>query len=221
VAPAGYAGLEPTVSEGSDQALAFLVYSDENAFQRTFRLEEGGKRVRIGRGAVAELRLKWDREVSRVHAELEPLGDTWAVVDDGLSSNGTFVNGEQVRGRRRLSSGDKIRVGTTTLVFRALTERGSLTFIPALGGPVVELSRMQSRVLIALCRPYRDGATLGAPAANQQIADELYLSIGAVKAHLRALFTKFAIAELPQNQKRARLVELAIERGVISQRDLA
>jgi FHA domain-containing protein len=206
--------------ESSDRALAFLVYDDESAFRRTFRLDAGTERVRIGRGEGTELRLGWDREVSRVHAELEPLGDTWAVVDDGLSSNGTFVNEERVRGRRRLSSGDRIRVGSTTLVFRALSERGSLTFIPALGGPPVDLSRMQQHVLIALCRPFRDGPTHAAPAANQQIADELHLTVGAVKAHLRALFTKLAITDLSQNRKRAMLVDLAFERGLVSEHDL-
>ena len=35
----------------------------------------------------------------------------------------------------------------------------------------------------------------------------------AVKTHLRVLFGKFGIAGLAQNQKRARLVELAFARG--------
>src|SRR2546421_8867548 len=132
-----------TLSGEPTQALAFVVYSDEGNVERTFRLEGRGKGVRIGRGEAADLRLGWDRDVSRVHAELQPLGDGWAVVDDGLSANGTFVNGDRVRGRRRLSSGDEIRVGDTRLVFPAMAERGSLTFIPHLAGPPVELSSMQ------------------------------------------------------------------------------
>ena len=52
-------------------------------------------------------------------------------------------------------------------------------------------------------------------------ADELHLTVDAVKTHLRVLFIKFEIAALPQNQKRARLVELALERGNLSDRDLA
>jgi hypothetical protein len=35
------------------------------------------------------------------------------------------------------------------------------------------------------------------------------------------VFAKFGIADLPQNQMRARLVELAMRRGHVSQRDLA
>ncbi|MBV8953532.1 MAG: hypothetical protein JO179_05315, partial [Solirubrobacterales bacterium] len=47
-----------------------------------------------------------------------------------------------------------------------------------------------------------------------------YLSVDAVKTHLRALFAKFGIEDLPQNQKRIRLVELALKSGVITPRDL-
>ncbi len=175
----------------------------------------------IGRGAGAELRLAWDREASRVHAELEWLGDGWALSDDGLSANGTFVNGDRVRGRRRLASGDRIRVGKTELVYCAVPEEGSPTFVPTLARPPVELSRMQRRVLIALSRPYAGGATHAVPATNQQIADELSVSVDAVKTHLRFLFGKFEITQLAQNQKRARLVELAFARGNMSERDLA
>ena len=39
--------------------------------------------------------LTWDPDASRVHAELVRLADAWVVVDDGLSRNGTFVNGER------------------------------------------------------------------------------------------------------------------------------
>ena len=42
----------------------------------------------------------------------------------------------------------------------------------------------------------------------------------AVKTHLRVLFAKFGIEELPQNQKRARLVERAFYSGAITERDL-
>jgi DNA-binding CsgD family transcriptional regulator len=200
---------------------AFLVYRDDENRQRTFALDPVEERVRIGRGAAADLRLAWDREVSRIHAELERLGGSWALVDDGLSANGTFVNGERILGRRRLESGDELRMGTSRLVFRSMSQEGSLTLVPALEGPPVELSPMQRQVLIALCRPYHRPATQGIPATNQRIADETNLSIAAVKSHLRALFEKFAIADLPQNQKRARLAGLAFERGVLSDRDLA
>jgi hypothetical protein len=40
--------------------------------------------------------------------------------------------------------------------------------------------------------------------------------VDAVKTHLRALSEKFAVENLPQNAKRARLVELAFHAGIVS-----
>ena len=59
-------------------------------------------------------------------------------------------------------------------------------------------------MLVALCRPLKDSA-YAAPATNKDIADEVHLSVDAVKAHLRVLFERFGLDDLPQNQKRARL----------------
>ena len=42
----------------------------------------------------------------------------------------------------------------------------------------------------------------------------------AVKTHLRALFEKFGVGELPQNQKRVALVQRALQSGVVGERDL-
>jgi DNA-binding NarL/FixJ family response regulator len=74
-------------------------------------------------------------------------------------------------------------------------------------------------VLIALCRPFRD-STYSTPATNQQIADELVVSVDAVKSNLRALFGAFEIDDLPQNQKRATLALTALRTGVINRREL-
>ena len=74
-------------------------------------------------------------------------------------------------------------------------------------------------MLIALCRPFKD-STYSTPATNQQIADELVVSVDAVKSNLRALFAAFAVDDLPQNQKRASLAVRALQTGVITRRDL-
>jgi len=79
----------------------------------------------------------------------------------------------------------------------------------------MELTDTQHRILVALCRPVGDGGGFATPATNQQIADEVYLSVDAVKAHLRTLYRKFEIEELPHNQKRARLVELVVGGGYL------
>ena len=82
------------------------------------------------------------------------------------------------------------------------------------------VSPAQRRVLVALCRPFKEGTSFATPATNQQIADELHLSVDAVKTHMRALFESFEVTELPQNQKRVALVERALQSGLISEREL-
>ena len=75
-------------------------------------------------------------------------------------------------------------------------------------------------MLVALCRPFKDDDGFAAPATNQQIAAELFLSVDAVKGHLRTLFAKFGVDELPQMQKRLRLAERAFQTGVVTEREL-
>jgi hypothetical protein len=82
-----------------------------------------------------------------------------------------------------------------------------------LGDP--KLTATQRQILQALCRPCRGENRYATPATNQQIAGEVFLSVDAVKAHLRALYRKFGVEPLPHNQKRARLVELVLESGIL------
>jgi hypothetical protein len=79
----------------------------------------------------------------------------------------------------------------------------------------VRLTDTQLGILAALCRPLAGGNHFATPATNQEVADEVFLSVDAVKGHLRTLYRKFRIEDLPHNQKRARLVELAIEGGYV------
>ncbi len=95
-----------------------MAYKDRAGRLRLLPLEEV-ERATIGRLEHNQIALGWDAEVSRTHAQLERLGGDWLLVDDGLSRNGSFVNGGRVPGRRRLVDGDVLRVGGTTLVFRA------------------------------------------------------------------------------------------------------
>jgi predicted component of type VI protein secretion system len=199
--------------------LAFLVLRDELRRQRIVTLEPH-RQVSLGRSPTADVELSWDSKVSRIHAVLECIGGAWMVSDDGLSSNGTFCNHERVHGRRRLSDGDSLSLGNTVVVFhdRTLVDQPGTDKAPTRQPPA--LSPTQQRVLVALCRPYRDATPFSLPATNHEIASELYLGVDAVKAHLRVLFEKFGITELAQNQKRGRLAELAFESGAISVRDL-
>jgi hypothetical protein len=83
----------------------------------------------------------------------------------------------------------------------------------------VRLTDTQLAILAALCRPISSGNHLATPATDQEIADEVFLSVDAVKGHLRTLYRKFGIEDLPHNQKRARLVELAIAGGHVKQEE--
>jgi pSer/pThr/pTyr-binding forkhead associated (FHA) protein len=197
----------------------YLAYRDEED-ELVIQPLSGGQVVTVGRGEGVDVRIGWDSQVSQLHAELRPLGGEWLVVDDGLSRNGTFVAGERVAGRRRLRDRDLLRCGATLLLFRqpgAEATRGETAMAPE---SAPELTPTQRKVLVALCRPLGEGTAVAAPATNQAIADELFLSVDAVKAHLRALFERFDVGDLPQNQKRIALADRAIRTGAITPRDL-
>ncbi len=199
----------------------FILHRDGTGTQVITTLEPDRPRLAVGRGQEADVCLDFDAEVSGLHAELERSGGEWLVVDDGLSRNGTFVNGERVVARRRLRDGDALRFGSTLVVFWASGEETEETARASDLPQASSVTDTQKRVLIALCKPFREGSEFATPATNREIADEVFLSVDAVKAHLRALFERFEVGELPQNQKRIRLAEIAMRSGVIAPRDLS
>lgn len=75
--------------------------------------------VTIGRGGNSTVQLH-DTEVSRDHAELRRQGDVYLIRDLG-SSNGTYVNREQVK-EHELASGDQLQLGRTLLLYTGATE---------------------------------------------------------------------------------------------------
>lgn len=98
-------------------------------------------------------------------------------------------------------------------------EPGTDCGVTHIGGTVdadIVLTPAQRTVLTELCRPFHDGTDHPIPASNRQIADALHLSTETVKTHLRALFSTFQIEDLPQNQKRSRLVTLALNNGILN-----
>jgi pSer/pThr/pTyr-binding forkhead associated (FHA) protein len=189
----------------------FLVYLDGDRKQRIVELT--GRSLSVGREDENDVPLSWDTEVSRVHAALERIGSTWTISDDGLSRNGSYVNGTRLRGRRRLDDGDAITIGGTLIVFVTGPTESRTTATTRSSAPP-QLSPAQSRVLAALCRPTLDGP-FAAPATNREIAEELVLSVETVKSHMHALFELFDIGDVPQNRKRAELVHRAFERGAV------
>src|SRR3954451_8041435 len=114
----------------------FLVLREgDGGPQRIIDLDACGDRLSIGRSPGNELDLPWDTEVSRLHAELESIAGEWTVSDDGLSRNGTYVNGTRVTGRVRLRDGDQLRVGQTVLAYRRPEAEDSMpTRVAGAGG---------------------------------------------------------------------------------------
>ena len=195
---------------------AYLARHSTWGEQQRWPLSPEGGAVTIGRASSADVCLSEDSHVSRVHAVLERVAGLWTIVDDGLSRNGTFLNGRRLAHRARLRDRDKIRVGETVLTFCASPQTTSQQTVAGDMLPAAtRLTEAQRSILVALCRPYEDVRPYASPASNQQIANELFLSLDAVKTHLRVLFHKFGIENLPQNQKRARLAEIALELGLV------
>jgi pSer/pThr/pTyr-binding forkhead associated (FHA) protein len=193
-----------------DDPAVFLVIHDPGGRRQRFELHAGATRFTIGRRTSCDIALPWDAEVSRLHAQLVRLGADLIVQDDGLSHNGTFVNGERVRGRRRLQSGDLLTVGATTLAVGGPEANTSVHTHDANRPPstLPALTPAQQRVLDALARPLHSDAH-ALPASNRAIADELSLSIDTVKGTLSTLYERYGLGHLSQHHKRATLAQRA------------
>jgi pSer/pThr/pTyr-binding forkhead associated (FHA) protein len=204
--------------EAERRGTPFLLFFDGAGRQVLHELAPAGEPLTIGRGAECDVALGWDREVSRLHAQLEHVGAHWILIDDGLSRNGSFVNGERVVGRKVLRDGDRLCFGETPVMYRTAPNAGDSTIGVSAGPTAVQLTPIQRQILVALCRPVRDSA-FATPTPNREIADEVSLSVDAVKAHLRVLFERFGLEDLPQNEKRARLAATALVQGIVTHRD--
>ncbi len=144
----------------------------------------------------------------------------WPTTDSRATGRSSTASGSAAG--RRLRPGDRLLVGRTIIVYcQSAAESSERTVDSGTLPELPSISETQHRILIALCRPYGEGGQFPVPASNQQIAREVFLGVDAVKRHLRTLFGRFGLGELPQNQKRARLAELALRLGIVSQRDLS
>jgi DNA-binding CsgD family transcriptional regulator len=206
--------------EAERNGIPFLHWLDGEGELHILMLPAERPRVTIGRREQSDVPLTWDLEVSRAHALLEPVGEEWTLVDDGLSRNGSFVNGSRIHGRQRLHDRDRLCFGNTHVVYREPSPaEGSESTARAPGSPgTVPLTDTQRKLLIALCRPIVESSS-ATPATNPQIAAEVYLSVDAVKAHMRHLFDRFGLGELPQNEKRTRLVAIVLSSGLLAPHD--
>jgi DNA-binding winged helix-turn-helix (wHTH) protein len=118
----GYAFTGPAVAqaegaETSEVTGRYVLVADD----REFVLPEGDSLV--GRGPECAVRLV-SSQVSRVHAHVRVSGKR-AVVEDGGSKNGTWVNGTRIAAPAELVEGDEVLFGTYRLVFRSSGTLGS------------------------------------------------------------------------------------------------
>src|SRR4051794_24487206 len=189
----------------------FLLYSDPAGHRHLLELSPERDRVTIGRRASCDVALEWDVEVSRLHAALVRMGSEWVVQDEGLSRNGTFVNGERVCGRRRLTAGDGLTVGGTLIAIcgAETTTSAAPTRAARSDSRAVRLTPAQTRLLAALSRPLLETG-YRPPASNRMIAHELTISVDTVKGTLSALYELFGLSALGQNEKRAALAVRAL-----------
>lgn len=216
LSPSERAALAGAEHEGE----AFLAFRDGFGDLRLVVIERL-TRLTIGRAADNDVVLDGDPQVSRVHAVMERIAGAWTVHDDGLSRNGSYVNGERVLRHRRLVDHDMLRIGTTPILFRSVSPAAAASTVAASAASAARLTDGERRVLVALCRPLLAPGTAATPASNREIADELVLSLSGVKSHLRSLSAKLAVADLPQNRKRAQLARRALEAGLVTPRDVA
>jgi diguanylate cyclase (GGDEF)-like protein len=101
----------PPVPAGGKRDRAYLVVLAGASVGEMYKVE--GDKVVIGRGQKAQIRL-FDDGISREHAQILIEGRHIVLQDLG-STNGTFCNGLKVD-RRELVDGDKILVGSTTIL---------------------------------------------------------------------------------------------------------
>jgi hypothetical protein len=203
------------VEQAERRGLPFLMLRDGDGALRIVALDARRRTYAVGRRSAADIPLPWDREVSRVHAEITRLGGEWTIADDGLSQNGTFVNELRLSGRRRLLDGDLVRVGRTQLTFRAAPAgTAMLTLLPGELSAATALSEQQHAVLRELCRPLaRDPDA--PPASDQMIAETLAIPLRLAADEVLGLFAAFGLDELPPPEARLGAAQAALSSGLV------
>jgi two-component system, cell cycle response regulator len=102
--------LVPASPSGKHAEQAYIIVIAGPNVGEMYKVGSGGD---IGRGQDTEFRLT-DTEISRRHATLI-VKDGNVVLQDLGSTNGTLINGTSVK-LQKLNDGDKIQVGTTTIL---------------------------------------------------------------------------------------------------------
>jgi hypothetical protein len=195
-----------------------LRYRDPTGAEREFELRRGTGTVTLGRRTEADLSLPWDPAVSRLHAEFVERAGEWIIADEGVSQNGTYVNGLQLEGRRLLRDGDLITVGRTSLTFcdPEATESGITLASADDLAPVITFSEQQRQVLAALCAPLLGDGEGFQPAGDDEVATALGLPRRIVVTELEQLARVFGFDDLPRAEARVETALVALRSGLVS-----
>lgn len=85
----------------------------------------------IGRATICDVVVRHHKEVSRLHAKIEPEGPRF-VLRDHHSANGTFVNGVRITGPHLLQDRDVIGLGRPQPLLRFIDDDPTHVLAPAL-----------------------------------------------------------------------------------------
>ncbi len=102
----------PIGNDGPRERNAYLIALSGRSVGKMYKLAHGEHT--IGRSTDADIRLD-DEGVSRLHAKMRRRADGTVEVSDLESTNGTYVNGAQIR-HFTLSDGDRIQIGSVTIL---------------------------------------------------------------------------------------------------------
>ena len=206
--------------------VVYVAYRDAADDLRFVELDPKQRReVVIGRAAELDIPLRWDPDVSNVHATLKLVGTVW-VLDDVGSLNGTFVNEQRIVDSYKLIDKDLVRVGETCIAYRAAIPAGHPAAIlptatrSSTRRPAKTVVGDQRLVLIELCRPLlaADGLPASTP-TNAEISDQLHMAKGTVASHLRKIATLLEVHDR-HGVQRELVAREAIRLRLVSPRDL-
>lgn len=111
---------ETVILGGPPPSFAWLVIREGPRAGQLFRLRAEG--TSIGRDPQCDVILDDEavsRQQAKIRAEENEEGEPQFFIHDLATSNGTFVNGEQII-KQSLSDGDVVEMGTTKLVFKQI-----------------------------------------------------------------------------------------------------
>ncbi|MEH3055076.1 MAG: FHA domain-containing protein [Patulibacter minatonensis] len=171
---------------------------------------EPGARLVVGRSREADLSLSFDPTVSSVHASMERHLDLLTVEDLGPSTNGTFVNGQKITGRVRLSDRDLVRFASTEVLVRCpvMDDAGRTIAMP----PAIDWSRLtptERRVVATLLELWPPEARLQRAPTTAQLGTALALGAETVRTHLKSIYAK--LRDFGVEPSREALAEAATE----------